>query len=711
MQHCCIYSLKITRGLLSEVGLLAKYFYIFMYFMLGAFGRLFGPVTVTLSLVITLLNTSIIRAEETNNLIELQGVTVTSTPFQERGELEMTQPVTVLQGEDLRRKRSTSLGDTLSNELGVSSTSFGPAASRPIIRGLDGPRIKVMENGIDSLDLSSVSPDHGVSIESLNASQIEILRGPATLLYGGNAMGGVVNVVSERIPDRIFKSVNGNIEVRGNTATVERSGAVNLRGSLNNSISWNIGGFKRKTKDYDIPGRANENDPESKKGVVSNSATDSESVSLGTSYIGERGFLGGSFTRFLSEYEIPTPESPTIDLKQSRFDLAGELDNPFIGFEKLKIRAGYNDYQHNEIENSGEIGTSFKNQALESRAELLHAPLENWQGVFGVQFQHQDFSALGNEVLVPDTISHSTGFFLLEERNWDKLRLELGGRAEFAQQDPKENIRSRTFNLFSASVGATWLFLDNYSLNLSATQGQRAPTAGELYSGGAHPATGTFDIGENALNRETSHNIDFSLSKLSGATLWKINFFYNHFNNYIFQESTDTNGDGVADRVDEDGILTSDGDFLVQNFAQMDATFYGIEAEANFTLIPNNLDLRLFTDYVRGKLDKNGNIPRMTPLRFGLEFNYQAGPWTANLRTTHVMRQNNVAKLETTTSGYTLLNTEVSYRIKQIKLNGARIFLQGNNLLDEEIRVHTSFLKNFAPLPGRAIVAGFRSDF
>jgi iron complex outermembrane recepter protein len=711
MQHCCIYSLKITRGLVSEASLIARYFYIFMYFMLGTFGRLFGPATVTLSLVITLLNTSIIRAEETNNPIELQGVTVTSTPFQERGELEMTQPVTVLQGEDLRRKRSTSLGDTLSNELGVSSTSFGPAASRPIIRGLDGPRIKVMENGIDSLDLSSVSPDHGVSIESLNASQIEILRGPATLLYGGNAMGGVVNVVSERIPDRIFKSVNGNIEVRGNTATVERSGAVNLRGSLNNSISWNIGGFKRKTEDYDIPGRANENDPESKKGVVSNSATDSESVSLGTSYIGERGFLGGSFTRFLSEYEIPTPESPTIDLKQSRFDLAGELDNPFIGFEKLKIRAGYNDYQHNEIENSGEIGTSFKNQALESRAELLHAPLENWQGVFGVQFQHQDFSALGNEVLVPDTISHSTGFFLLEERNWDKLRLELGGRAEFAQQDPKENIRSRTFNLFSASVGATWLFLDNYSLNLSATQGQRAPTAGELYSDGAHPATGTFDIGDNALNRETSHNIDFSLSKLSGTTLWKINFFYNHFKNYIFQESADTNGDGVADRVDEDGILTSDGDFLVQNFAQMDATFYGIEAEANFTLIPNNLDLRLFTDYVRGKLDKNGNIPRMTPLRFGLEFNYQAGPWTANLRTTHVMRQNDVAKLETTTSGYTLLNTEVSYRIKQIKLNGARIFLQGNNLLDEEIRVHTSFLKNFAPLPGRAIVAGFRSDF
>ncbi len=682
-----------------------------MYYTLCSFGLKLRLVTAIFILVTTLLNTSVIRAEETNNPVELQSVTVTSTPFEDRNELEMAQPVTVLQGEDLRRKRSTSLGDTLSNELGVSSSSYGPAASRPIIRGMDGPRIKVMENGIDSLDLSSVSPDHGVSIESLNASQIEILRGPATLLYGGNAMGGVVNVVSGRIPDRLFKSVNGNIEVRGNTATEERSGGVNLMGSINRSISWRVGGFKRKTEDYDIPGHAIKNDPDSSKGVVKNSATDSESVSLGTSYIGEKGFLGGSFSRFLSEYEIPTPESPTIDLKQSRFDLAGELDNPFIGFEKLKIRAGYNNYDHNEIENSGEIGTSFKNRALESRAELLHAPIVNWQGVFGVQFQHRNFSALGNEILVPDTISHSTGFFLLEERSWDKLRLEFGGRTEFAKQDPKENIRSRTFSLFSASVGATWLFLDDYSLNLSATQGQRAPTTSELYSEGAHPATGTFDVGDNAMNRETSRNMDFSLHKISGAATWKINFFYNRFNSYIFQESVDTNGDGVADRVDEDGLLVSDGDFLVQNFAQTDATFYGVEIEANFILIPNNLDLRLFTDYVRGKLDNNGNIPRMTPLRFGVEFNHEAGPWAANLRTTHVMRQNDVAKLETTTSGYTLLNTEISYQIQRMKPKGARIFLQGNNLLNEEIRVHTSFIKNFAPLPGRAIVAGIRSDF
>lgn len=680
-----------------------------MYFMLRRFGCQLKVIILIFAMI--LLDASAISAEETNDSVGLPAVTVTSTPFQERTELEMAQPATVLQGEDLRRRRSTSLGDTLSNELGVSSSSYGPAASRPIIRGLDGPRVKVMENGIDSLDLSSVSPDHGVTIESLNASQIEILRGPATLLYGGNAMGGVVNVISGRIPDRLFNSVNGNFEMRGNTATEERAGAVNLMGSINQSISWRVGGFKRKTEDYDIPGHAIKNDPSSDKGVVSNSATDSKGVSLGTSFIGERGFLGGSFSRSLSEYEVPTPENSTIDLKQSRFDLAGELDNPFIGFEKFKIRAGYNNYKHDEIEDSGGLGTSFKNRALESRAELLHAPIEHWQGIFGVQFQHRDFSALGEEILVPDTITNSTGFFLLEERKWDQLRLEFGGRTEFAKHDPKVNIQSRSFSLFSASMGATWLFLEDYSLGLSATLGQRAPTTDELYSDGAHPATSTFDVGDSALNKETSHNVDFSLRKISGATTWKVNFFYNQFNNYIFQESVDQNGDGVADRADEDGMLAPDGDFLVQNFAQSNATFYGIEAEAGFVLIPNNLDFRLFADYVRGKLKNNGNIPRMTPLRFGLEFNYKAGPWAANLRTTQVMRQNDVAEFETKTSGYTLLNTEINYQIQRMKPNSVRIFLQGNNLLNEEIRVHTSFIKNFAPLPGRAIVAGIRSDF
>lgn len=656
---------------------------------------------------------TVAQAEEVSKTIKLPAIVITSTPFQDRSELDMTQPTSVLHGDSLRRKREVSIGDTLATELGVASSSFGPGAGRPIIRALDGPRIQVLENGIGTLDISSLSPDHAVTIETLNASQIEILRGPATLLYGGGATGGVVNTVTGRIPDQLFKSLKGNFEVRGNTATEERTGSLNVKGSFGQT-SWSIGSFKRKTDDYDIPGQANI-DPSTNedKHVVRNSAVDSQGLSAGGSYISERGFFGGSISLMESKYGIPTPERPTIDLTQARYNLAGELDNPLNGLEKIKVRMGYNDYKHDELENNGELSTRFKNRELESRAELLHSPFANLKGLFGIQFQDRTFSALGEEAIIPVTKSRSTGLFLIEERNWDNVRFEFGSRYEYATRDPQNDFnRSRAFSLFNGSAGTSWNFIKDYSLGLTATHGQRAPAIEELYVNGAHHATGTFQIGDNTLSKEATTNFDLSLNKTSGFMKWKVNAFYNRFNNYIFLRNVDNDGDGIADRVDEDGIFNPQGEFQLLNMAQTNATFYGAEAEITFTLKPDHLDLRLFTDYVRAKLDQNnGNVPRTTPQRFGLELTYQMGPWAANLTTIHVLRQNKLAALETSTASYTLLNLEASYRIKKTKSNGIRLFVQGKNLLDEEIRTHTSFLKNFAPLPGRALVAGIRGDF
>ena len=577
------------------------------------------------------LGLSVVHAEETGKEIRLPAVVVTVDPFESRNELDMAQPVIVLKGSKLRRKREASLGDTLSSELGVASSSFGPGAGRPIIRALDGPRVQVLEDGIGTNDISSLSPDHAVTVESLYASQIEIMRGPATLLYGGGASGGLVNVITNRIPNQLFKSPKGNFEVRGNTATKERTGGFNANGSIGRHISLSVSGFRRKTNDYSIPGRAIKNDPSSKKGIV---------------------------------------------------------------------------------RNTGILGTRFKNRGLESRTELLHAPIANWKGILGVQFKDRDFSALGEEAIVPKTKSRSTGLFLVEERNWNRFRLEFGGRFEHASQDPQNSTnQSRKFNLYSVSVGALWKFMDGYGVSLSATRGQRAPATEELYTNGAHSATATFQTGNQGLAKETSNNIDFSLHKTSGVVKWKANFFYNRFNNYIFFRSADTDGNGIADRVDENGILDANGEFLVQNIAQEGATFYGAEAEVIFTLRPDTLDLRLFTDYVRAKLDNDGNVPRTTPQRFGLEFNHRMGPWAFNLTTIHVLRQNRRAKLETSTPNYTLVNVAASYLIKATKSLGITVFLQGKNLLNEEIRVHTSFLKDFAPLPGRALIAGIRGEF
>ena len=653
------------------------------------------------ALLLSVPGMSLAQVKDGGKVTELLPVVVTASPFKDRSDLDMAQPVTVLKGEDLRRKRESSIGDTLSRELGVASSSFGPGAGRPIIRGLDGPRVQVLENGISTLDLSTTSPDHAVTVESFNASQIEILRGPAVLLYGGGATGGVVNVVTGRIPSRLFKSPTGDVEIRGNTATEERSGAFNAKGSAGQNFSWSVGGFKRKTGDYDTP-----------VGRVRNSAVNSEGISIGGSFVGERGFLGGSVSRLENEYGVPSPEGSKIDLKQTRYDLSGELDRPLIGFEKLKVRMGYNDYKHNEIESTGEVATRFNNQAIDSRAELLHAPIAKWKGVIGVQVQNRNFSALGTESIVPVTKSGSAGIFLLEERNWDRWRLEFGGRIEGATQDPQNNVNpSRTFGLFSGSVGSLWKFTDGYGLGLTGTRGQRAPTTEELYMLGAHRGTATYQTGSNDLSKETSSNIDLALRKTTGAVQWKVNVFHNQFNNYIFVHSADTNADGIADRSDSNGTFNPSGDFLIQNFSQAGARFYGVEVETVFKLKPETLDLRLFTDYVRGKLDGGGNVPRATPPRFGLELNHRAGPWTANLSATRVMQQTRVAELETTTPGYTLLNIDMSYRVTKTKLNGIRIFLQGKNLLNEEMRLHNSFLKNFAPLPGRALVVGFRGEF
>lgn len=340
----------------------------------------------------------------------------------------------------------------------------------------------------------------------------------------------------------------------------------------------------------------------------------------------ERGYFGGSISGLESQYGIPGPDGASIDLKQVRYNLAGELDHPISGLDKIKIRTGYNDYKHNVLESDGEVATRFKNQALENRVEFLHTPLLNWQGVLGVQFQNRSFSALGEEAIIPVTKSRSTGLFLVEERSWDRLQLEFGGRFEHASRNPQNNVdQSRSFNLFSGSVGATWKVVDDYSIGLTATRGQRAPAIEELYVNGAHHGTATFQIGENTLDKETSYNIDFSFGKTAGPIRWKANTFYNRFKNYIFLRNVDGNSDGHADRVDEDGALDLQGEFLAQNTAQTGATFYGAEAEILASLKPEVIDFRLLTDYVRAKLDNNGNVPRTTPLRMGIDLNYQAG--------------------------------------------------------------------------------------
>lgn len=660
-------------------------------------------------LVFVQLEMSIVHAQSVNKNIELPGVVITA-PTTSSAESDGIKADIIVQGDRLRRNRETNLGDTLSHELGVSSTSFGPGAGRPIIRGQDGPRVQVLENSIGTGDISTISPDHAVATETLSASRIEILRGPSTLLYGSGISGGVVNVVNERIPERLFQTPQANFEGRFNSALEERSGALTASGSMGR-MSWNIEGVKRKTNDVHIPGRADINDPNSSVGFIRNSAIDYSNLSVGSAYIGERGFMGVSISRLDNFYGIPGAEGAKIDMGQTRYGLAGDLDNPLKGFEQLKVRFNYNDYRHNEL-TEHEIGTRFKNRELEGRAELAHAPIANWQGIMGIQLQNRDFSAKGEEAFVPPSLSQSAGLFMLEKRRWQRWQFEAGGRFERTMHNPHaELLQTRDFNLYSISAGGAWKFIDGYQIDLTATRGQRAPNTVALYANGFHVATNTFEQGDQALTKETSNNFDIALQKTTGLVTGKVNVFYNYANDYIFQQSRDSNGDGIADRVNDEGVLDSHGAFLVQDFAQTRAKFYGLEAEAIVALLPEMLNLRLFTDIVYGKLKDNGNIPRLTPQRFGFDVDFKKNAWSANFNLTRVVKQDRVAVLETETPGYTSMSAEMSYHMKLTKSVNYTLFLQGRNLLDSDMRVNTSFLKDIAPLPGRAIVGGVRGSF
>lgn len=670
--------------------------------------KLFKPTAVML--VSFLLHQTNAHAQSAEKNIELPSLVITA-PAASSTEAAVIKADTVVQGDRLRRKRETNLGDTLSHELGISSSSFGPGAGRPIIRGQDGPRVQVLENSIGTGDISTISQDHAVATETLNASRIEILRGPSTLLYGSGVSGGVVNVINERIPDRLFKTPQANFEGRFNSALEERNGALNASGSKGR-MSWNIEGMKRKTNDVHIPDRANPNDPDSAVGFVRNSAIDSSNLSVGSSYVGERGFMGMSISRLDNFYGIPGPEGAKIDMGQTRYGLAADLDNPLTGFQHLKMRFNYNDYQHKELEQSGDVGSRFKNNELEGRAELTHAPIAQWQGVMGVQLQHRNFSAKGEEAFVPSSVSQSAGLFMLEKRNWQQWQFEAGGRFEHTTHNPQAALlQTRDFNLYSISAGSAWKFLDGYQLDLTATRGQRAPHTVPLYANGIHIASNTYEQGNQTLGKETSNNFDIALQKTTGIVTGKVNVFYNHVNDYIFQQSRDSNNDGFADRVNDEGVLDNNGTFLVQDYAQTRAKFYGLEAEAIVALLPEMLNLRLFTDIVYGKLKDNGNIPRLTPQRFGFDVDFRKNAWSANFNLTRVVRQDRVAVLETETPGYTMMNAEMSYYMKLTQSVHYTLFLQGRNLLDSDVRVHTSFLKEVAPLAGRAIVAGIRGAF
>ena len=411
----------------------------------------------------------------------LPPVVVTADPLARPGD-ELLQPVEILAGEELDRQRSSVIGETVAGQPGVQSSYFGPGVGRPIIRGLDGPRVQVLSGGIGALDVSTISVDHAVSVDPFLADQIEILKGPATLLYGSGAIGGVVNVVDGRIPSRPIEGLSGRAELRGGSVNDERSGVARVDAG-NGQFALHADYLRRSGDDYDAPG----------DGSLENTDSEVDSRSVGAAWTGDRGHLGFSVSRYDNYYGIPLgaegDEGPVaLDMEQRRFDVDGVLREPFAGVESISLRIGRNDYEHAEIlVDSGDLGTLFQNDSVEARIEALHAPIGNWRGAIGVQSSRREFEAIGDEAFVPASVTRDTGIFVVERTEFAPFSVELGARYDRQRValDVGGGVDQAAVSL---SAAGRWDFREHLHATLNLDRAQRAPQAEELFSNGPHEA-------------------------------------------------------------------------------------------------------------------------------------------------------------------------------------------------------------------------------
>jgi iron complex outermembrane receptor protein len=645
----------------------------------------------------------------------LEPVTVTADPLA-RDELDLQRPVNVLGNDALRLREATNLGDTLGRELGVQSSAYGPGAGRPIIRGMDSARVRITEAGLGVADVSGASPDHRVAADTLNARQVEILRGPATLLYGSGAIGGLVNIVAERVPRVQARDFGAQATVRAASAERERAAAFDLAGPLAGSSSWRVEGFRQKTGEYELAAPLRDDDVVA-AGRLPNSQTDTRSGALGAAWFGAEGRrLGFAVQRYESDYGIPNPEEPvTIELGRSRYELHGDSSAALGPFSGLRSRFALTDYEHTEFEPSGEPGATFTNRGIEGRIELPHAETAGWRGVLGVQLGRTKTRGAGEGEL-PQTEAQQMAAFIVEERRIGAVRVELGARLERERYDVREDYASgarapaRSFSLVTLAAGATWRFAPGWDLSATLTSAQRAPAVEELYFLGAHPATFAFEAGDPDLRKERSNNLDVVLRYGAGAWRAQASVFVNRVRDYIygFFDGTST------DVLDENGNVEETLSNLF--FTQADARLAGGEVEFAYGA-RTGAQARVWGDLVRARLasgpNDGANLPRISPARLGLDLGWRSERWFAQLAVTRVFRQDRVASFdlrdgapERATAGYTRVDVGAAYRLPGLPVT---LFLQGRNLTDQDIRVHTSFLRDLAPLPGRSLWFGLRA--
>ena len=633
-------------------------------------------------------------------------VIVQAHPLGDHGNLELARPTAVVDGADVRERRRGGIGQALEGVPGVQTSDFGPGANRPIIRGLGGARVRVLQDGLGSFDASSLSDDHAVAVDTLSAHQIEVLKGPATLLYGSGASGGVVNLVTDRLPLALPDTFHSRLDLRYDSATVGRQVGLHVDAPVG-PFALHLEGITNDSNSY-----------RSGAGKVPNSATEADNFAAGIGYIGTRAEAAIGYERYSTDYGIPG-EAGFIILHQDRYSARVRAREPLPGVTQVNARLGFGDYGHTEYEEVGIAGTNFDNREYETRIEAELKPLIGWRSVLGVQHQGRDFLADGEEAFIPNPIERKdTGVFWVGERDHGAWHHELGLRGEVSDNRSEGPEPSRDFLVWGGSAGSTWQFDPRFGLSFAYTYAERAPAIEELYANGAHAATSTFEIGSVDLSTEQAHNLDLTLRKFTGRWQFQWSVYANRIQNFIYLDGVDSDADGETDRVNVDeatGLPTLDlaGELLSVQYRQADAWFLGTEAEAGYTLFDDArglLDVLVRADVVNARLDGGERLPRIAPARIGGGLAWSRGAWEADLDVRRVLRQGETAPGETATDGYTLLDVGVAWDTAIGPLD-YRFYVRGANLLDATARRHTSFLKDQAPLPGRALLTGLSVQF
>jgi iron complex outermembrane receptor protein len=661
-------------------------------------------------------------------------------------ELDLLAGTSVLESEDLQREMRPQLGETLARLPGVSATSFSPGASRPVLRGFQGERIRVLTDGIGSIDVSNTSADHAVTIDPLTAERIEVLRGPAVLLFGGQAIGGAVNVIDRRIP-RTVPEGGSHVDVTGGlgSAADERSiGAaadvalgksgfvLHVDGSYRRSDDLRVGGYilspELRAEQLDIAkeeleeGHAEEAaealELANSRGEIPNSATEQKSGGIGAALIRDKFNIGASVSIFDSEYGVPMRPGVehhhegeegegeeeeghgaapvSIKLRQVRGDLRGEykLDEGFL--EGIRLRIGAADYKHTEFEGE-EVGTIFKSNGVEGRLELVQRDRKAWRGASGAQYFRRDFEAGGAEAFLPPNKTSQFGLFTLQEFQLGAIGLEAAARIERSNAKSSSIDVDRSFTAVSGALGASYALAEHVEAGINLSRTERAPSAEELFSNGPHIATQAFEVGNPDLRKEKSLGAEAYFRVDRRSLELNLTGFVNRFDNFIYEAATGEEEDELP----------------VFQYFQRDATYYGFEAEVSAPLFEAG-GFRFVgdavADYVRATVKGAGPVPRIPPLRLlgGLEA--QSDKIDGRVEVEWVADQDRIAAFETPTDGHTLVNSSLAWR-PWGKARETAIVLSANNIFDVDARRHASFTKGFVPMAGRDIRLSARFSF